>query len=134
MALRKKPIAGVQPTGRERAIEAAGEIIVNYREQWQEQGYLVVRGTFDVGRVQRLYEVCESAFAQWREESSEDSEPFGYCYGPTAWTLIHLNHPKYHRQYSESLPLLLDAVAEPLAMQITRDIFQEAPMFMQANY
>ena len=110
---------------------------MNYRKQWQDQGYLVVRGAFDATRISRLHEVCETAFGQWRRESSRESEPggnFGNYYGPKGWIMVHLNHPKYHRADPASLPCLLDAIAEPLGQTILRDLFQEEPLFAQANY
>jgi len=107
---------------------------MNYSQQWQEQGYLIVRQAFDADRIKALFEVCESVYDQWKRESTKDGEPYGFCYGPKAWVLIHLNHPKYHRQHPEWLPRLLNAVADPLALQILSDCFREKAVMMQANY
>ncbi len=107
---------------------------MNYVDPWKEQGYLIVRNAFGADRIRRLLETCESAFEQWKRESTKDGEPMGYCYGPSAWVLIHLNHPKYHRQHPERLPCLLDAVADPLALQILGEIFREDAVMMQINY
>jgi hypothetical protein len=107
---------------------------MNYHQQWKGQGYLTVPKVFDADRVAKLYEVCESTFEQWKRESTKDNQPMGYCYGPTAWVLIHLNHPRYYQQHPEWLSRVLDAVAHPLAQQILRDIFGEDGIMMQINY
>jgi hypothetical protein len=99
-----------------------------------DQGYLVVPKAFDADRIARLYATCEPVFEQWKRESTKENQPFGYCYGPNAWALIHLNHPNYHREHTERLAWLLDAVAAPLAQQILRDIFGEDGVMMQINY
>lgn len=107
---------------------------MNYREQWKNQGYLIVPKVFDAHRIAKIYETCESSFEQWKRESTKENQPFGYCYGPTAWVMIHLNHPKYHRQHPDWLPRLFDAVADPLAVQILHDLFREEAVMMQINY
>lgn len=107
---------------------------MNYREDWQRDGYLVVRNVFDQQQIARLFEVCEANFEQWKNNSTEAGEPAGYAYGPSAWSLLHLNHSRYYKQNPQDLRVLLDAVANPLALDILRDIFQENPVFMQSNY
>jgi hypothetical protein len=107
---------------------------MNYTEPWKKDGYLIVRGAFDAARIRRLHECCEPAFEQWKRESTKDNQPFGYGYGPTAWTLIHLNHPAYYREHPERLAVLLDAVADPLALRILADLFREEAVMMQINY
>jgi hypothetical protein len=107
---------------------------MDHHSQWQEQGYLVLQNALPAAQVARLYEVCEAAFATYREIGTAAGEPFGFCYGPAGWIQLHLNHPRYHRSINGSLPSLLDAIADPLAMATVRTIFGEAPLFMQANY
>lgn len=106
---------------------------MSYREQWQHDGYLVLRNVFDTGQIARLFEIAESAYADWKENSTAENQPDRYAYAPQAWSLLHLNHSKYHQENPDTLRVLLDAIANPWAMQITRDIFQEEPAFMQAN-
>jgi len=107
---------------------------MNYTEEWKKDGYLIVRGVFDAKRIADLYKCCESAFEQWKRESTKENQPNAYCYKPDAWVLIHLNHPRYYRQHPEWLPRVLDAVAHPLAQQILRDILGEHGIMMQINY
>jgi len=106
---------------------------MNYREDWRRQGYLVLPKALDKTRIAELQELSEAAFAQWQQESTEENQPGGYAYGPTAWALLHLNHPRYHRQHPERLPILLDAIAQPKVLGILREIFQAEPTFMQSN-
>lgn len=108
--------------------------MTNYLQQWQEQGYLVIPGVFDPARIAGLHELCESAYAQWREHSTPKNQPMSFAYGPRAWLLLHLNHAGYYQERPEWLARLLDAIAEPLALEILRDLFREEPVFMQANY
>lgn len=106
---------------------------MNYRDTWKEQGYLLIRNAFDPQRITQLREITESAFAQWREESSEDSEPYGFCWGPKAWIMLHLNHPKYYREHPEWLPYLLDTVADSYVLQVLNEIFTAPPILQQTN-
>ena len=108
--------------------------MTKYRQQWLEQGYLVVPGAFSPEKVGKLFEICERSYAQWRAESTQDSEPDYHHYKPDAWSIIHLNHPKYFRDHPADLPVLLNAVADPFALEIVEEIFTEAPLFTQANY
>ncbi|MBM3265623.1 MAG: hypothetical protein FJY97_19680, partial [candidate division Zixibacteria bacterium] len=101
---------------------------------WREQGYLVLRQVWDTDRTTRLYETCESAYRQWRAESTEDNQPGGFWYGSRGWVLLHLNHPGYHAGHAEGLRLLLEAIADPLAQKTLATIFRDDPLFMQANY
>lgn len=107
---------------------------MNYTEQWKQQGYLIVRNAFKAERVAKLFETCESVLDQWKRESTKEGEPGGHCYGPKAWVLANLNHPKYHRQHPEGLPRLLDAVADPLVVRILGEIFREEAILMKANF
>jgi hypothetical protein len=112
---------------------ATARTIMNYAQPWQENGYLILRNAFDPARIKSLREICESTFEQWKRESFKDGEPFGYCYEPKAWNLIHLNHPKYHTQQPERLAHLLDAVADPLVLKIIAQLFREDAVMMQCN-
>jgi hypothetical protein len=107
---------------------------MGYRETWNKQSYLKLPQVFSQDRVKRLYEICESVFEQWKADSTPDSEPMEYCYKPTAWALIHLNHPKYHQKEPGRVAELLNAVADPVVMGVINDVFADDAVMMQINY
>jgi len=104
------------------------------QEQWQRDGYAMLPGVLDSQAIADLYETCEHAFAQWQQTSNEDNQPGGFCYGPSAWVLIHVNHPGYYDGRRELLTRLLNAIATPAAIDLISDIFGEPALFEQANY
>src|SRR3954454_8711901 len=110
-----------------------------YSDRWRKDGYLVLPGVFDAGQVAALRAIGESAFEQWKRDSRPEVEPGDYAYGPTAWTLMHLNHPKYHQPSNgnaptNSLPTLLNAIADPRLIAVVRELLRDDPLFGQANY
>lgn len=111
-----------------------GATNMNHRQQWRDQGYLVVPKAFEAERVGKLFETCESAFEQWKRDSTKDNQPNAYCYGPSAWSLIHVNHPMYYREHPERLPRLFDAVGDPRVLRILGEIFTDDAVMMQINY
>lgn len=103
-------------------------------EQWQRDGYLVSRGVFDAALIGALRAGCDATLDQWRRESVAEGEPGGYCHGPQAWVLIHLNHPKYYRERADCLARLLNAVADARVLEILDDIFRAPAVLTQINY
>jgi len=103
-------------------------------ERWRRDGCLVLRKVFDLDRVSRLREVCDHARDVWHAEATSESEPGGFGPNPDEWVLLHLNHPRYHRQSNASLPLLLDAIADPLILDLIGAIMEGDQVFEQANY
>ena len=104
-----------------------------YRTQWQEQGYLVLPRAIAPERIGRLRALCERVHDQWRCESTPGSEPANFHYQPNAWCVLHVNHPKYHRDSPADLTELLDMVADPLPLGIIEEILREAAVFEQSN-
>ena len=94
--------------------------------QFEEEGYVVVRGVYDADRASRLLEVCNSVLAQWREKNPETGEPGG---GPEAVVMRHLNHPEYHRQNPEGLNLVMDAIADTNVLDAVHTLFGEPALF-----
>lgn len=103
------------------------------RDQWQRDGYLVLRNILDPATLLGLREAAEHAFAQWRVNSSADNQPSQHWYSPDAWVMIHLNHPKYYIDREEFLTRLLNAIGTPQAINSITQIMGETPIFMQAN-
>jgi hypothetical protein len=63
-------------------------------QQWQEQGYIIVRRLLAGARATRLGVIVEPILDQWRIANPETGEPGG---GPDATVMRHLNHPWYFR-------------------------------------
>ncbi len=89
---------------------------------------------FDAGVIEALRTTCDAALDQWRRESTPEGEPGGYCQKPDAWIMLHLNHPRYHHQRPEGLADLLNAVADPIVVEILDDVFREPVVHTQINY
>ena len=107
--------------------------MTDIRQQWQEQGYLVIKGAFDLERVAALRAGAEDARAQWNIEGAPESEPGGFGHGPTAWIMLHLNHPRYYRRNPKRLTQLLNAVGDAQVQRILREIFRDEATLLQAN-
>lgn len=103
----------------------------NLREQWESQGYLVVRNLFDQARTEQLLEICNAILAQWRVENPETGQPGGAA---DATVMRHLNHSGYFRQHPEWLAVLMDAVADPKVLDIARTILGEEPLFRCTSF
>src|SRR6476660_6734547 len=101
--------------------------------QWRAQGYLLLRNVIDKGRVAKLYKTSEAALEQWKS-STPEGEPGGYNYGPDAWVLLYLNHPKYLKNDRKGLVTLLNTVGDPLILAVLRELLAVEPIFGQVNY
>lgn len=107
---------------------------MSLRSHWQRDGYLVLPRVLEPTAVHALREAADHALAQWRANSSADSEPMSCWNSPEGWILIHLNHPKYYEARPELLARLLNAVATPAAIDAITQVMGEPPLFMQANF
>ena len=107
---------------------------MNNTNSWKRDGHLVCSDLFDASLISELREGCDASLAQWQRESTKEGEPGEYCYGPQAWIMLHLNHPKYHRQHPERLATLLNAVAHPRVVAILDELFGEPAVPVQINY
>ncbi len=85
---------------------------------WNEKGYVVVRGLFDAGQTERLREIAESVLTQWRLRNPENEEPGQ----PDATVMRHLNHPGYFAEDPEAKNTLLEAIAAAKPLAVCRDI------------
>jgi Phytanoyl-CoA dioxygenase (PhyH) len=106
----------------------------SWRADWQRDGFLVLRNVVPPADIALLRAICDRVREQWRADSTPDSEPGGFAFGPKAWVLIHLNHPRYHRGRRDELLTLLNAIAHPLGLAVLKSIYGADPLFMQMNY
>jgi len=98
----------------------------NLQKQWQEEGYVVVRGLFDSDTTARLRDICFDVLKQWRVCNSENGEPGG---GPESTVMRHLNHPRYFDGHPDELCALMHAIAKPNVLDLGRTILQGEPLF-----
>jgi hypothetical protein len=98
----------------------------NLREQWEHEGYVLLHGLFDEERTQRLRVVCDEVLAQWRVMNPENGRPGG---ADDATVMRHLNHPGYFRTNPTGLACLMEAVTDPLVLEVARTILGEEPLF-----
>ncbi len=94
--------------------------------QWERDGYVVVRGLFDLNHMARLQNICYDVLKQWRICNPETGKPGG---GPEATVMRHLNHPGYFRENADGLRTLLNAIAYNEVRQVGREILHGEPMF-----
>ena len=78
------------------------------RRSFQRDGYLILKNRVPAETVSKLFLICESIYQQWKRESFEGSEPSGFHYKPDAWSVLHINNPRYYRTHPEWLPTILE--------------------------
>jgi len=115
-------------------MERLGE--TDWGASWRRDGFLVLRNVVPADEVARLRAICDGVYEDWRRVSRPESEPGAFAYGPKAWVLLHLNHPKYHDGAAgrANRAALLDAAASETAQAALRAIYGHEPLFMQMNY
>ena len=101
------------------------------RQQWENEGYVVVPAVLDEARCAQLLPICEAILAQWRTENPETGKPGGAA---DATVMRHLNHPGYFAQHPQWLGSLLDVVADPQILAIGRAILGEEPLFRCTSF
>lgn len=104
-----------------------------WQSGWRRDGYLILRNALPAADVDRLRGIAERARDEWQAHSTADSEPGGHAYGPNAWSLLHLNHPRYHAGQHDDLLFVLATIAHPVARLVMRAVFGEEALFMQMN-
>lgn len=101
------------------------------REQWETQGYLVIRGIYDPGRAERLLSICEQILDRWRVHNPENDTPGG---GPDTVVMRHLNHPGYFKDHPWWRIEMLEAAADARVLDVARAIFDEEPLFRCTSF
>ena len=98
----------------------------NLRNEWERDGFIIIKEVFDQKRTNQLKSVCECILQQWRICNPETGEPGG---NSDATVMRHLNHSGYFRDSVLELTDLMDAVADDKVLGICRTILSEEPLF-----
>ncbi len=101
------------------------------QQQWQTEGYVIIRGLFDAARTAQLRAICDRILEEWRVTNPETGKPGGT---PDATVMRHLNHQAYFADQPAELPILMDAVADAKVLETMRAIFGEEPLFRCTSY
>ena len=96
------------------------------QKQWEEEGYVVVRGLFNPNRTALLRDICFDILKQWRVCNPEKGEPGG---GPESTVMRHLNHSGYFGDNRAGFVALMQAVADEGVLNLVRIILQGEPLF-----
>ena len=102
----------------------------NIATQYRNESYTVVKGAYDPPRVERLLQICERVWDQWRKDPLTDNPEVG----PGATYMRHLNHPDYHRAHPDDLAFMLDACAEPKLLDAVGAALDEAFLFFNTSF
>ena len=97
--------------------------------QLRQHSYAVVRGLFDAATVERLGAICDRVLKEWRRAPRCDNPPVG----PQANYMRHLNDPGYHRDRSEDLSFLLNALGAPQVVDALSEALEEEFLFGMAS-
>ncbi len=98
------------------------------KQQWNEQGYLVIPQLFSSGLVEELRTICDGIFKQWVNQSSEP-EKFA-----NLTNMAFLTEPHYFIDYPEELTVLLKAIAHPKILDILDQIVNPDLIFHNTQY
>jgi ectoine hydroxylase-related dioxygenase (phytanoyl-CoA dioxygenase family) len=98
----------------------------NLHLQWLELGYVLVPQLIAPARAERLREISDVIYAQWRERDPQTGQPGEK---PDATVMRHLNHPAYFAQHPEWRIDVLEAAADPNVLHVAEQIFGEPAMF-----
>lgn len=101
------------------------------KEQWDREGYVFVKQIYEPERVARLLAICNQTLEQWRICNPENGKPGG---DENTNCMRHLNHPGYFRDNPVHRPVLLDAIADPSVIGLTRELFGEEPLFRCTSF
>jgi len=94
--------------------------------QWRTQGYVVVPQLWGADQAARLRIICDDILAQWRAQDPQTGQPGDK---PDATVMRHLNHPAYFQAHPKWLGEVLDAAADPHALDVVQAILGEPPLF-----
>jgi ectoine hydroxylase-related dioxygenase (phytanoyl-CoA dioxygenase family) len=95
-----------------------------WREQWNKDGYVIVRNAFDADFTRRLRITCDEILEQWRTCDPQTGAP-----GSISHCMRHLNHPAYAARNSQCFSDIMDAIVHPNVLSVARAFLGEEPLF-----
>jgi ectoine hydroxylase-related dioxygenase (phytanoyl-CoA dioxygenase family) len=96
------------------------------RQSWRDYGYVIVRQLIAPARAERLRQISDAIYAQWRTRDPQTGQPGDK---PDATVMRHLNHPAYFNEHPEWRADVLEAAADPSVLSVAEQIFGEPAMF-----
>jgi ectoine hydroxylase-related dioxygenase (phytanoyl-CoA dioxygenase family) len=96
----------------------------DWREQWNKNGYVVVRNAFSPDFTARLRKHCEFILQQWRTCDPQTGAP-----GTITHCMRHLNHPAYAGPNSQCFNDIMEAIVHPNVLNVARAFLGEEPIF-----
>ncbi len=109
------------------------DIVATGAEQFRREGYVVLQGVF-ADRVDELARIGERMIDQFRNADTEDEVPGKKRYGPRVRSILHMNHPRWHRGRPQDLTAILNAVSDPQVTAMADALLEEPAIFQQANF
>ena len=101
------------------------------KRQWEEEGYILVRGLFDPQRTEKLRVICDAVLEQWRKKCPLTGK--AGIDTPDVTNMRHLNHPGYAKVYPSAVQEILETTADPELLKICRTILGDEPMFRSTS-
>lgn len=98
------------------------------KQEWQQNGYLIVRSLYDRDRVARLRSICDEILAQWLRESSNPAQTAELI------NMAFLTEPRYFTNHPEWLIELLNAIADEKILSILAEILDIESQFHNTQY
>lgn len=87
-------------------------------EQWETEGYVVVREVFDPARVENLQRICEDVLQQFLACCPEKNRPGG----PDDRCMRNLHRRSYFEENPADFVFMMEAFADPQLSRIIEDI------------
>lgn len=98
------------------------------RNQWNEQGFIVIPQLLETAEVRKLQMICDRIFQDWLQESSTPEQAANFT------NLAFLTEPRYFIHHPEELPVLLNAIVNPKILDILNQIVDEDLLFHNTQY
>ncbi len=100
-------------------------------QQWEEEGYILIRGFFDLERTEKLRVICDAVLEQWRKKCPLTGK--AGIDTPDATNMRHLNHPGYANVYPAAVQEILETTSDPEVLKVCRTILGDEPMFRSTS-
>lgn len=100
----------------------------DFKNEWNERGYFVVRQLFDAPLVGQMKMICDRLLRQWLAESSSAEEASNNT------NMAYLTERRYFKNHPEQLATLLEAIADEKSLSVFKKVFDAEPLFHNTQY